>query len=388
MNTTLEEMVIAVNVSAEGAQEGLDALEDAFVRLQALGGASLEALGKKMSSVVQAVEHLRHVGEISAQEEIAMLQAVKSRFAKTAEEIMAIDRKLHDVRQALRKAEEGKITSLYTAVTGALSARYEEQRQQEQKRISDSVAAWQSWGEKTSEAIRMQIDALDDQIEAEDRAATEAEHLRKIASIEQAIDYEKDAYNQLQLLKQLEEAQKAWAEIQKNWAQDDQRKALEDQMQAVQDRADAEIEALEKESERIDSVYDEMLKGQSLAAEAQKLLMESTQEDLLALLTSYAPDYEATGRTLGEKIFEGFKSAFGDVSAFFESIDAQFEQMADRAQSAAFGKTQGLQASGQAAATVTAPTINQTVNFNQPVESPADVTRRMQQVSEELAGMM
>ena len=159
-------------------------------------------------------------------------------------------------------------------------------------------------------------------------------------------------------------------------------------MQAVQDRADAEIEALEKESERIDSVYDEMLKGQSLAAEAQKLLMESTQEDLLALLTSYAPDYEATGRTLGEKIFEGFKSAFGDVSAFFESIDAQFEQMADRAQSAAFGKTQNLQASGQAAATVTAPTINQTVNFNQPVESPADVTRRMQQVSEELAGMM
>ena len=159
-------------------------------------------------------------------------------------------------------------------------------------------------------------------------------------------------------------------------------------MQAVQDRADAEIEALEKESERIDSVYDEMLKGQSLAAEAQKLLMESTQEDLLALLTSYAPDYEATGRTLGEKIFEGFKSAFGDVSAFFESIDAQFEQMADRAQSAAFGKTQNLQTSGQAAATVTAPTINQTVNFNQPVESPADVTRRMQQVSEELAGMM
>ena len=85
---TLEEMVIAVNVSAEGAQEGLDALEDAFVRLQALGGASLEALGKKMSSVVQAVEHLRHVGEINAQEEIAMLQAVKSRFAKTAEEIL------------------------------------------------------------------------------------------------------------------------------------------------------------------------------------------------------------------------------------------------------------------------------------------------------------
>ena len=337
---------------------------------------------------IEAIEHKRHLNEITAQEEIEELERVKREYAKTADQIMDIDERIYDARQDLRRDEEGKISTLYDSIVDALEARYEEQREIEQRRINDSISAWEKWSDDTCAAIQKQIDALDDQIEAEDRAATEAEHLRKIASIEQAIDYEKDAYNQQQLLKQLEEAQKAWAEIQKGWAQDDQRKALEDQMQAVQDRADAEIEALEKESERIDSVYDEMLKGQSLAAEAQKLLMESTQEDLLALLTSYAPDYEATGRTLGEKIFEGFKSAFGDVSAFFESIDAQFEQMADRAQSAAFGKTQGLQASGQAAATVTAPTINQTVNFNQPVESPADVTRRMQQVSEELAGMM
>lgn len=337
---------------------------------------------------IEAIEHKRHLNEITAQEEIEELERVKREYAKTADQIMDIDERIYDARQDLRRDEEGKISTLYDSIVDALEARYEEQREIEQRRINDSISAWEKWSDDTCAAIQKQIDALDDQIEAEDRAATEAEHLRKIASIEQAIDYEKDAYNQQQLVKQLEEAQKAWAEIQKGWERDDQRKALEDQMQAVQDRADAEIEALEKESERIDSVYDEMLKGQSLAAEAQKLLMESTQEDLLALLTSYAPDYEATGRTLGEKIFEGFKSAFGDVSAFFESIDAQFEQMADRAQSAAFGKTQNLQASGQAAATVAAPTINQTVNFNQPVESPADVTRRMQQVSEELAGMM
>ena len=144
-----------------------------------------------------------------------------------------------------------------------------------------------------------------------------------------------------------------------------------------------------EESARIDSVYDELVKGQSLAAEAQKLLMESTQDDLLSLLSAYAPEYEATGRTLGEKLYEGFVSAFGDISAWFDGLDAQFEQLVARAQEAAFGSTGAIKAAGEDRAQVgTAPVIQQTVNFNQPVESAADVTRRMQQVSEELAGMI
>lgn len=339
-------------------------------------------------SAVEAIEHKRHLNQITAQEEIAELERVKRQYARTAEQIMDIDERIYDARQDLRDEEESKIDSLYDSIVDALEERYEEQREIEQKRISDSIKSWEKWSDDTCAAIQKQIDALDEQAQAEDRAATEAENLRKIASLEQALAYEKDAYNQRQLIKQIEQAQAAWAEIQKGWQTEDARKALEDQMQAVQDQADAEIEILEKESERIDSVYDEMTKGQSLAAEAQKLLMQSSQEDLLALLTSYAPDYEATGRTLGEKIYEGFKSAFGDISAFFAQIDAQFEQMAERNAQAAFGATQGIQSSGQAAASVSSPTINQTVNFNLPVESPADVTRRMQQVSEELAGMV
>ena len=82
-------------------------------------------------------------------------------------------------------------------------------------------------------------------------------------------------------------------------------------------------------------------------------------------------------------------AAFGDVSAWFSGLDAQFEQLAQRAQEAAFGRTDALRSEGaDRAQTGVAPVIQQTVNFNQPVESAADVTRRMQQVSEELAGMI
>ena len=82
-------------------------------------------------------------------------------------------------------------------------------------------------------------------------------------------------------------------------------------------------------------------------------------------------------------------SAFGDIGAWFEGLDAQFEQMAAAAQEAALGRTDAiLAAGGDRAQLGSVPVIQQTVNFNQPVESAADVTRRMQQVSEELAGMI
>lgn len=337
---------------------------------------------------LERIEHRRRMNQITAQEEIRELERVKREYAKTAEQIMDIDERIYDARQALREEEQGKITTLYDSIVEALESRYEEQREIEQKRISDSIAAWEKWSDETCAAIQKQIDALDEQAEAEDREKTRAENLRKITSLEQALIYETDEYNQNQLKKQIEQAKAAWEEIQHGWEREDQRTELEKQMQAVQDQAQAEIDKLEEESERIDSVYDSMLEGASLAAEAQKLMMQSTQEDILQLLSEYAPDYEATGRTLGEKIYEGFKSAFGDISAFFEQIDAQFEAMTDKTQQAAFGKTSSAQAAGETIANVSSPTINQTVNFNQPVESPADVTRRMQQVSEELAGMM
>lgn len=337
---------------------------------------------------LERIEHRRRLNQITAQEEIRELERVKREYAKTAEQIMDIDERIYDARQALRDEEEGKITSAYDAIVEALENRYEEQREIEQRRISDSIEAWEKWSDETCAAIQKQIDALEEQAQAEDREKTRAENLRKIAKLEQALIYETDEYNQDQLKKQIQQAKEAWDEVQADWDREDRRDALENQMQAVQNQAQAEIDKLEEESERIDSVYDSMLEGASLAAEAQKLLMQSTQEDILQLLANYAPDYEATGRTLGEKIYDGFKAAFGDVSAFFEQIDAQFEAMTDKAQQVAFGKTANAQAAGETVANVSSPTINQTVNFNQPVESPADVARRMQRVSEELAGMM
>ena len=363
--------------------------EEAAREAQEAERAAEQAQEEAYQSEIERIEHRRHLGQLTAKEEIAELERVKREYAKTAGQIMDIDERIYDARQALREAEAGKITTLNDAIVEALENRYEEQRRIEQQRISASIAAWETWSDETCAAIQRQIDALDEQEQAEDRQQTREENLRRIAALEQAIAYENDDYNLAQLQKQLTQAQAAWEKVQSDWARADERAALNAQMQAIRDQAEAEIDRLEAESARIDSVYDGLIEGQSLAAEAQRLLMESTQDDLLSLLTAYAPEYEATGRTLGEKLYEGFVSAFGDISAWFESLDAQFEQMAAAAQEAALGRTDAILAAGGDRAQLGSVTvIQQTVNFNQPVESAADVTRRMQQVSEELAGMI
>ena len=123
-------------------------------------------------SELARIEHRRHMGELTAKEEIAALERVKREYARTAEQIMDIDERICDARMALREAEQDKLTTLGDALVTALENRYEEQRRIEQQRISDSIAAWQTWSDETCAAIDRQLAALDEQEKAEDRQKT------------------------------------------------------------------------------------------------------------------------------------------------------------------------------------------------------------------------
>lgn len=353
------------------------------------GGKSPEEIYREMyDEEIELIEHKRHMDQITLQEEIRMLEKVKREYAEAADMVMDIDERIYDARKELREQEQDKITSLYDAILEALEERYEEQREAEQKRIDESIEAWEKWADESTAAIQKQIDALDEAEEAAERAEEEQKHLDKIAKLEASLPFETDEYNRSQIERQIEKAREELQKLYDEWAKEDYRKSLEEQMDEIEQKAEEEIEKLEEESERIDTVYDKLTEGASLAAEAQKILMDGNQKEILDLISSYAPDYEATGRSLGEKLFKGFKKAFGDITKYFEGIDKQFEDMVEKINNAAFGETQKIQGEGQGTANISNQTVNQTVNFNQPVESPAEVAERMQQVSEDLAAMI
>lgn len=338
----------------------------------------------------RAIEHRRHMNEITFEEELAQLEALRQKHQLNAEEIMDWEEKVYDLQQEIRERDAESLDQLSDSVIDALENRYQAMLDVELDRLEASREAWQTWRDDSVRAVEDQIAALDQLAAAQDREKQDAEELRKIEKLRQQIAYEQDDYNRAKLQQQLNQALESREERLARLALEDQKEALRAQIEEIEQAADSQLSALDREQEAIEAAYEERMREAALRAEAEKLILGQSQDELLSLLEQYAPDYDALGQTLGEKLLDGFARGAGDVAAWFEDFHARLAQaqagMAALAQSAADTFYQEREAAQtQAAAPVT---VNQTVEFNQPVETPSQVARRMEEVNEALARML
>lgn len=338
----------------------------------------------------RAIEHRRHMNEITFEEELAQLEALRQKHQLNAEEIMDWEEKVYDLQQEIRERDAESLDQLSDSVIDALENRYQAMLDVELDRLEASREAWQTWRDDSVRAVEDQIAALDQLAAAQDREKQDAEELRKIEKLRQQIAYEQDDYNRAKLQQQLDQALESREERLARLELEDQKEALRAQIEEIEQAADSQLSALDREQEAVEAAYEERMQEAALRAEAEKLILGQSQDELLSLLEQYAPDYDALGQTLGEKLLDGFARGAGDVAAWFEDFHARLAeaqaQMAALAQSAADTFYQEREAAQtQAAAPVT---VNQTVEFNQPVETPSQVARRMEEVNEALARML
>lgn len=338
----------------------------------------------------RAIEHRRHMNEITFEEELAQLEALRQKHQLNAEEIMDWEEKVYDLQQEIRERDAESLDQLSDSVIDALENRYQAMLDVELDRLEASREAWQTWRDDSVRAVEDQIAALDQLAVAQDREKQDAEELRKIEKLRQQIAYEQDDYNRAKLQQQLNQALESREERLARLELEDQKEALRAQIEQIEQAADSQLSALDREQEAVEAAYEERMQEAALRAEAEKLILGQSQDELLSLLEQYAPDYDALGQTLGEKLLDGFARGAGDVAAWFEDFSARLAQaqagMAALAQSAADTFYQEREAAQtQAAAPVT---VNQTVEFNQPVETPSQVARRMEEVNEALARML
>ena len=336
------------------------------------------------------IEHRRHMNEITFEEELAQLEALRGKHQMNAEEIMDWEEKVYDLQQEIRERDAECLDQLSDSVIDALENRYQAMLDGEIDRLEQSREAWQTWRDDSVRAVEDQIAALDQLATAQDREKQDAEELRKIEKLRQQIAYEQDDYNRAKLQQQLDQALESREERLARLELEDQKEALRAQIDQIEQAAESELTALDREQEAIEAAYADRMEEAALRAEAEKLILSQSQDELLSLLEQYAPDYDALGQTLGEKLLDGFARGAGDVAAWFEDFGARLAQaqagMAALAQSAADTFYQEREAAQtQAAAPVT---VNQTVEFNQPVETPSQVARRMEEVNEALARML
>lgn len=329
----------------------------------------------------RAIEHRRHMNEITYEEELELLEQLRRKHRLNAEEIMEWEEKVYDLRQEIRERDAASLDNLSDGVLTALENRYEAMLEAERQRLDESRDNWEKWRDERVAAIEAQIAALDRLADTEDREKQDAEELRKIAKLEQLIAYEQDDYNRAKLTQQLDQALESREERLRSQALEDEKEALRAQIEAIEKEADARLDALEREEADVEAAYAQRMEEAALRAEAEKLILTQSQDELLSLIESYAPAYDAAGQTLGEKLLEGFSEKVGSIAQWFEDFNAQIAraqaEVAGASQEAAerFYQERGL-------------TVHQTVTFNEPVDSPAQVARRVEQANRELALML
>lgn len=351
-----------------------------------------EARKKALQADYDRIEHRRHLNEISLEEELAGLEEIRRKHQMTAEEIMAWEEKVYDLKKEIRERDADSIDRLADGVVSALEKRYEAMRDAEIERLDKSREAWEQWRDDSVAAIEDQIAALDKLADTEDEEKKSAEELRKIEKLRREVEYEQDAYNRQKLQQQLDEAVASREERLRKLELKQQKEALQEEIEKIRDQASEKIKELDGEQDAIEKAYEERLKAASLQAEAEKLLMTKSQDEIMDLLYEYVPEYDALGKSMGEKLLEGFQSKVGSITDWFRAFNDQLARMQEELAGTMNAATDRFYESrrdtaGQGGAGG-APVVQQTVNFYEPVESPSQVARRMEDVNDQLGWMM
>ncbi len=231
-------------------------------------------------------------------------------------------------------------------------------------------------------ALKAQEDALDEQAMAEDMADKHKEYEDKISDLQSQIKYSHDDYNKAELEKQLKSVQSEYQKELHKEEIDDKKAALRTQEEAIKADADKQKQnvediysirkadlnkrlqdnkkyydkqkvlmeqdkkaqldninqiyntnknTLDKQLTDVQVFYSKKLSDANLEAEAEKMIMQKSQDEIVALLNSYGEQYKAAGQTLGERLVEGFEPAIDNIKSMISSITAEISSARDSA---------------------------------------------------------
>ena len=322
---------------------------------------------------------------ISIDLEIRQLEEIGRRLKLTEEDARDLYHRIRDLKNEKDEENKDALNKLGDAVIESLKNKYEQQREFEEGLINQSIENWRKWEDETVEAIQGQIDALDKLEEAQ-----EQENKRQQTELQLA--YEKDDYNRKQLQKELNRLDKEEAERLLQKERKAQKEALQEQIDEVKKQSEAQQEALEKELDAIGENYDKLTSSFNLRAEAEKTIVSSSQQELVDLIHSYAPEYNLAGISLGESLYSGFESKYKAVKQMVSEIGGELRgyqnKLEETANAAAdnFWKSRAeYEAQINAQSAPAKQDISLTVIFNEPVESPVQVQRRFAEVVDNLA---
>ena len=348
-----------------------------------------ETLDKALNALSTRRQHLR----ITYEEEIKQLRKIYNTYKLTAEQQQQVLEQIRSVSSSARSDRSSQFSNMSDGVIEALKNQYQEQRDAEEKVINDSIESWQKWEDETTSAIQAQIDALDDLADAESSEKERQEYENKRQATELLLAYEKDDYNRKQYIKELNRLDNEESKRLADEQREAQKKELQAQIDSAKEQSSKQQEILQAELDAIAKNYDKLMSQYSLENSAYKKMLSSSQNEIVAFIASYAPEYELLGQTLGEKLYRGLKNKIQNIDYYFKNLGILWQyysnttsKVANEAVDKFWASRQQYQQQLNNISAV--PEVNLTVNFNEPVESPVQVARKMEEVTQKLVAQL
>lgn len=279
-----------------------------------------------------------------AQAHIEYLENLLRRERLNAEQRLEIEQRLFEAKRSLMSQYD----DFADAITSAITARAEAQRDAQLSSIQDQISAVSEWENRQTDAIRTamnerldaisaEIRALDDLAKANDRAEKDEEDAGKMRRLQAQLAFEKDERNRQKLLEQIAALETSINKRKEQEKLEDQKQALKDQQDAIRTESEAQIKIIQEQAEQeraalnrrlqaAQAYWDSRLSMESIQQEALQFLNEASQQEIIALLEKYAPEYLNKGKLLGSQLYGGLKPKIDTILDMIASMRAEAQK--------------------------------------------------------------
>lgn len=219
----------------------------------------------------------------------------------------------------------------------------------------------------TERNINAQLDLLDSKLKQHDTTLQDQEDSEREAELRKLLSMNYSKQKKEELQKELDELLKAREERKYRESIETQKEALTKQLQLSKQESDDKKEelsrqledekyridqskqALENEREEkekainsiyefekdkyeqqlknIEKFYENKLKDANLNAEAEKMIINNSQKEIVNLLRNYGAEYEVAGQTLGERLMAGIMPGIESVKDMINSISTSLTKL-------------------------------------------------------------
>lgn len=259
-----------------------------------------------------------------------------------------------------------RLTKLAEATTNAIKAKLEEEKTQADKVITDrmkkeetaynaKISMIDKETKRKTDSIDEEIKALEEQSQIETREEERKAAKDNINMLRTKMANTKSQADKDALALQIKNAQKELNKKEDSWNIEDEKAKLEEEKNTLAERATAKKDSLKKEYEdqkaseeaklkATDEYYSKLMETESLNSQARYILLTKSNNDLVNLLNSYAPNWQNAGQSLADSLLTGLNSSKQSVQdAVNEMVSFRGQQAPSTYYDASSGKMVGYE---------------------------------------------